>query len=316
MISLRECLNDYLTMRRALGFSLRRPGNALRDFVTFAEKNGVQYITTALALEWAQKPVPAQPATWASRLGQVRVFARYMSALDPRTEIPPLDLLPHSPKRARPYIYTDKEVQNLMAAALNLPICPCWPAASLLKRQTYYCLIGLLSVTGMRIGEATALKLKNVDLNAGVLTIEGAKLGKSRLLPIHDSTLKSLRGYKAHRDEYLQGRYADRFFINKVGQCLDHGAVRRTFYAISRVIGLRGKCAKQGPRIHDFRHRFAVKTLLHWYRGGEDVERLLPVLSTYLGHVHVSDTYWYLTAYPELMGHAVQRLEKRWGVKS
>jgi integrase len=303
-------------MRRALGFPLHRQGKALLDFVTFAEQKRAKYITASLALEWAQKPATAQPATWAGRLGNVRGFARYMSAIDPRTEVPPSNLLPHSPKRARPYIYTEEEIQSLMTAALALPICHCWPAASLLKNQTYYCLIGLLAVTGMRISEAIGLKMKNVDLIEGVLRIDAAKLGKSRLVPLHASTLKVLSRYKSHRDQFLQGDHAEYFFINMVGKALDPGTVRRTFYMLSRQSGLRGQRAKQGPRIHDLRHRFAVQTMLHWYRNGDDVERLLPVLSTYLGHVHVNDTYWYLTAYPELMGRAVERLEKRWEVQS
>ncbi len=168
----------------------------------------------------------------------------------------------------------------------------------------------------MRIGEAIGLRIKNVDFAAGVLTIQGAKFGKLFGAFGYCPTLKVLSEYKSHRDEYLQGCHSDYFFINKVGKALDQGAVRRTFYRLSRRCGLRGKRAKKGPRIHDFRHRFAVQTLLLWYRNGDDVERLLPVLSTYLGHVHVSDTYWYLTAYPELMGQAVKRLQKRWEVKS
>lgn len=314
MNPLRDSLSSYLAMRRALGFPLHRQGKALLKFVIFAEESKALYITTALALEWAQMPASSQPATWAGRLRDVRGFARYMSAIDPRTEVPPANFLPHSPKRAQPYIYTDEEIRNLMAAALSLPICPCWPSASVLKNQTYYSLIGLLAVTGMRIGEAIGLRIKNVDFAAGVLTVEGAKFGKSRLVPLHPSTLKVLSEYKSHRDEYLQGRHSDYFFINKVGKSLDQAEVRRTFYRVSRKCGLRGKRAKKGPRIHDLRHRFAVQTLLLWYRNGDDVERLLPVLSTYLGHVHVSDTYWYLTAYPELMGHAVKRLQKRWEV--
>jgi len=316
MNTLRESLGNYLSLRRALGFTLLRSGKALFNFVEFAELNDAQYITVSLALEWAQKPVSAKPATWAARLGYVRMFARYLSAFDPRTEIPPDDLLPHSPKRARPYLYSEREIEKLMAAALNLPICGNWPRASLLKRQTYYCLIGLLSVTGMRISEAVNLKMQNVDLATGILTIEGAKHGKSRMVPLHTSTLTALSAYKSSRDEYLQGRSAEHFFINKTGASLDQGTVRRTFYELSRQTGLRGKRSSSGPRIHDLRHRFAIETLVNWYRSGEDVERKLPVLSTYLGHVHVSDTYWYLTAYPELMGHAVARLERRWEAKS
>jgi integrase/recombinase XerD len=321
MSSLRKHLTNYLSMRRALGFKLRRPAKALAKFIVFLEQHGALYITTSMALQWAQQPCSAQPATWAARLSNVRGFARYVSAFDPRTEIPPADLLPHQPKRIQPYLYTDEEIQQLMEAALSLSVCPDWPAGSMLKRQTYYCLIGLLAVTGMRISEATNLRIKNVDLLQGVITIEGAKLGKSRLVPLHASTVKALTEYSSSSNKYLRDHSDGYFFINRVGRSLDQGTVRRIFYELSYKVGLRrkqkrsGKSPNKGPRIHDLRHRFAVQTMLRWYQNGDDVERKLPVLSTYLGHVHVSDTYWYLTAYPELMGHVIKRLEQRWEEK-
>lgn len=153
----------------------------------------------------------------------------------------------------------------------------------------------------------------DVDLQEGLLTIRGTKFGKSRLVPIHSSTLEVLQQYRAHREPFLAGHAASAFFITGRGHHLDIGDVHRTFYRLSRQVGLRGATASHGPRLHDFRHRFAVQTLLRWYRSGEDVERRLPVLSTYLGHAHVADTYWYLSACPELMGLAVGRLERRWG---
>ncbi len=174
-------------------------------------------------------------------------------------------------------------------------------------------MLGLLSVTGLRIGEAIRLPLEDVDLQAGLLTIRGTKFGKSRLVPIHRSTQEVLEQYRARRERFLGGCGASAFFISSRGNSLDSGDIHRTFYKLSRQIGLRGETASHGPRLHDFRHRFAVQTLLRWYRAGEDVERRLPVLSTYLGHVHVADTYWYLSAYPELMGLAVAHLEQRWG---
>jgi hypothetical protein len=249
MNTLREAVESYLAMRRGLGFKLREAGKGLLDFASFLEQRGATYITTSLALEWAQQPSSAQPAHWAQRLSYVRGFARYRSAVDPRTEIPSSGLLPHCPGRARPYLYTDEEINHL-------------------------------------------------------------------LVPLHDSTQRVLADYKRRRDDFLAGRPAPYFFISKWGKRLDGAEVRRTFYQLSRQVGLRDPDSSSGPRLHDFRHRFAVETLLRWYRAGEDVERRLPVLSTYLGHVHVSDTYWYLTACPELMGQAVKRLEQRWEVQS
>jgi integrase len=170
----------------------------------------------------------------------------------------------------------------------------------------------LLAVTGLRLGEALNLRTEDLDWSEGMLTIRGAKFGKSRLVPLHASTCKVLADYAKRRDHVFSGRKDGHFLVNKNGNRLDKGEVHRTFYALSRQIGLRAVDASRGPRLHDFRHRFAVQTLLHWYRTGDDPERRLPILSTYLGHAHVTDTYWYLTGTPELLGAAGRRLEKRW----
>ncbi|MGH9549103.1 MAG: tyrosine-type recombinase/integrase, partial [Terriglobales bacterium] len=289
MITLRHALRDYLGMRRALGYKLYRDGIALEHFISFLEERKQDYITVAYALEWAQQPSSAQPATWAGRLKYVRGFAQYLSAADSRTEIPSSTLLPHKAKRARPYIYSEAEICSLLAAALELP------TDHAIKKQTYYCLLGLLAVTGMRISEALDLKIANVDFFSGMLTIEDSKLGKSRLIPLHASTEAVLAKYVRCREEFLDGQQSTYFFVNMVGNRLDEGTVRRTFYFLSRMIGIRQADASRGPRLHDFRHGFAVNTLLQWYRDGVDVESRLPALATFLGHVHVSDTYWYLT---------------------
>lgn len=305
MTPIGQAIQDYLALRRSLGFKLRDAGICLAKFAAFLEARGAAHITTALALEWIQQRPSAQPDTWAQRLGHVRGFARYHRANDPQTEIPPPGLLPFHPKRARPYLYSEEEIVRLLRCALDLP------STGGLRPWTYHCLLGLLSVTGMRIGEAIRLRLEDVDLMQGLLTIRGTKFGKSRLVPIHHSTQEVLEQYRVRRERFLAGRSASVFFITSRGHPLDSGDIHRTFYKLSRQIGLRGETASHGPRLHDFRHRFAVQTLLRWYRAGEDVERRLPVLSTYLGHVHVADTYWYLSACPELMGLAVARLEQR-----
>jgi integrase/recombinase XerD len=310
MKPLTKAIGDYLAMRRSLGFKLRSAGAALMDFASFMERQRAQSITTRLALDWAQQPDGAQPARWAQRLSFVRVFARHHLAADPRTEVPPPGLLPYRPARARPYLYSHDEVRRLLEQALQLP------AASGLRPWTYHTLLGLLSVTGMRVGEALRLRLDDVDLDAGVLTVRGTKFGKSRLVPIHASTREVLADYRTRRVRHLCGRDAVSFFITRTGNPLDGADVRRTFYALSRQVGLRGHEDSHGPRLHDFRHRFAVETLMGWYRSGEDAERRLPVLSTYLGHVHVSDTYWYLSAHPQLMALAMARVERRWEDRS
>ena len=314
MNTLRQAVDDYLTMRRRLGFQLRQAGKALLDFVTFMEQQHASYITQALALAWAQQPLNAQPAHWAQRLGYVRGFARYRSASDPRTQIPAPGLLPFQPKRARPYLYSNNEIEDLLKAARHRPYRS--PSEALLP-WVYYCLFGLLSVTGLRLSEARNLKLDDVDLTAAVLTIRAAKGGKTRLVPLHESTCNVLADYLARRQRHWAGRPVSTYlFVSSWGNRLDGAQIHRAFYALSRQIGLRGEGDRHGPRLHDLRHRFATHTLVNWYRCDQDPARRLPLLSAYLGHVHVADTQWYLEASPELMREAMQRLEQRWEDRS
>ena len=306
MNTLRQAVQEYLAMRRSLGFKLRKAGKLLPSFVKFLGEHDASYITTELALTWAQQPSNVQPTEWAKRLSIVRLFARHRSATDRRTQIPPPGLLPYRPKRAQPYLYSTKEIRALLRAALSLP------ARGGLRPWTYHCLLGLLTVTGMRIGEACNLELRDVDLRTGVLTIRSGKFGKSRLIPIHPSTRRVLADYLARRKRSWAKRPVSSYlFVSDCGTQLHDRRVRQTFYRLSRQIGLRGPSDAHGPRIHDLRHRFAAMTLLRWYRSGKDVEQKLPYLSAYLGHVQVDDTFWYLSAWPQLMREAMSRLERR-----
>lgn len=306
MTTLHGAIQEYLALRRSLGFKLAEAGVELNRFADFMELRNACHVTVPLALTWAQEKTSVQPMTWAKRLSHIRGFARHHSASDPQTEVPPANLLPYRPARARPYLYSDEEIEGLLGRALVLN-----PVDGL-RPWTYHCLFGLLSVSGMRLGEAVRLTTGDVDLCEGLVTIRDTKFGKSRLVPIHLSTQEMLARYQSRRDQLLAARTTSYFFITSRGHRLDYGEIHRTFYKLSREIGLRGATDHHGPRIHDFRHRFAVQTLLQWYRRGDEVERRLPVLSTYLGHAHVADTYWYLSACPELMGQAVGRLEHRW----
>jgi integrase/recombinase XerD len=288
MTTLCHAVREYLNLRRSLGFKLDRARKQLPAFVKFMEAHRASYITTKLALAWAQRPSTVQPAEWAQRLIVVRAFARHRSATDPRTQIPPGGLLPYRPKRAQPYLYSAKEIQGLLRAALSLP------ARGGLRPWTYNCLFGLLSVTGLRLGEALNLQLQDVDLRTSVLTIRNAKFGKTRLIPLHPSTRRVLADYITRRNRRWARRSVSSYvFVSNWGNQLAGAEIHRTFYALSRQIGLRGPSDSHGPRIHDLRHRFAALTLLRWYRSGKDVEQKLPYLSAYLGHVHVGDTYWY-----------------------
>jgi integrase/recombinase XerD len=306
MNTLTEAIHDYVSMRQGLGFKLVQVERWLKNFATFMDTHGGSWVTTELALQWAVQPVGGQPATWAKRLIAVRGFARYRSAMDARTEIPERGLLPNRPRRAKPHLYTEDEIANLLAAARALK------CDSGLRGETHYCLFGLLAVTGLRISEALDLQRQDVNLQQGLLTIRGAKYGKSRLVPLHHSTRGVLAQYAKRRDTEFDHPVAANFLLSERGEALTASTVRRTFRQLSVQTGLRGPEDPTGPRLHDFRHRFATETLLRWYRSGEDIERRLPALSTYLGHSRTSDTYWYISACPELMGEAARRLEQRW----
>ena len=304
MNELRKALEEYLAVRRKLGFKLQRAGKLLHDFVLFTEKEGVSFITAALALRWATQSSGCQTAWSAQRLSIVRGFARYQSVMDPRTEVPSQELLPYRYHRRAPYIYSTDEVKRLIKAAQQLPS----PLG--LRPATYSTVFGLLAVSGMRISESIGLNRKDVDLINGLLTVNKTKFGKSRLVPIHPSTHKALQQYESLRCRIFPKPETESFFISEQGTRLTDWTVRRTFVKVSRQIGLRGAHDSHGPRLQDFRHSFATKTLLAWYRKGMNVDQHMPELSAYLGHAHVTDTYWYLSAVPELMQLAAMRLEQ------
>src|ERR1700758_1618857 len=306
MTGLRSALDRYLSVRQGLGYKYQQQARRLSDFVSFMEKHNATTITTKLAVTWATLPTDRH-ASWPLRCTDVRGFARPVANIDPETEVPPAGILPRL-KRAQPYVYSDVEVRALLAAALALP-----PATGL-RRWTYHNLFGLIAVTGMRLSEAIGLQRSDVDLDEGVLTIRQSKFGKSRLVPLHRTTREALLSYADRRDAHLGSRSSPPFFVAERGGRLLHQYVHRVFWRLSREIGLRRPGDHTGPRVHDFRHRFAIRPLLAWYREGKNVEQQLPVLSTYLGHACVRDTYWYLSACPELMEEAARRLDRRWEV--
>lgn len=307
MSALRESLEKYLSLRRGLGTELLSPGAYLHRFVEYLEEEGATVVTTELALRWATAPVDVTPATWTRRLEDVRRFAAWLSASDPRNEVPPPGLLPHRYRRRRPHIYSDKEIECILGAAAKLP------SHSGLRAPTWVALFGLLATTGLRLGEAIGLDRDDVDLRAGVLAIRHAKFGTSRFVPIHDSTRVALGRYARQRDRLVAAPSSPAFFLSVRGVRVTQCTARYNFAVVSRAVGLRAPSERsrqghgRGPRLHDMRHRLAVKTLIRWYREGRDVERELPRLATFLGHVHVADTYWYIEAVPELLELATER---------
>jgi integrase/recombinase XerD len=278
----------------------------LHEFVWFLEQSGPSHITNKLAVEYATQRQDEKPVSWSRRLIIIRGFARYRIGADPKTEIPPIGLLKFRSQRARPYLYSEDTIRRLLQAALNLN------TQYELQRHTYYCLFGLLAVTGLRLGEAIRLQPQDVDLSTGVLTVRGAKFGKSRLVPLHPSTRAVLRDYAERRDQFLAGRPIPYFLMTGRGKRMEKSNLSLVFRALSRQIGIRKPGVRHGPRLHDFRHRFAIETLLGWYRSGEDINRRMPVLSTYLGHGNVSGTYWYLGSTPALIAAASKLIETRW----
>ncbi|MEP6652384.1 MAG: tyrosine-type recombinase/integrase [Myxococcales bacterium] len=307
MSALHEALTEYLATRRVLGTQLGWPESSLRRFVDFVEAQGVDFVTTDVALRWAVQSVGVQRATHARRLGIVRGLAVWLQATDSRTQVPPHGLLPAGQRRPVPHIYGDREIADLMAAACQLH------SASGLRPATFRALLGLLAATGLRPGEALALDVDDVDLVDGILTVRESKFGKSRFVPLEESARDALAAYAKFRDTVRPCRDTPAFLVTGRGSRLGPSATRRTFAVLCQTVGLRSRLHARrigrGPRLQDIRHTFATRRLIEWYRAGLDVDRLMPRLATYLGHVRVAETYWYIQAVPELLRLATERLE-------
>jgi integrase/recombinase XerD len=301
MSGLRAELANYLAVRRALGFKLRRAGLLLADFVGYLEANGTDTITTENAFAWASLPVNASSDWWGYRLSVVRAFARHLHAIDPVHDVPPTGLLPAKTHRATPYLYSDANIAALMAAARQF--------RSPLRAATFETLVGLLAVTGLRIGEALRLDRDDVELTFGVLRIRQTKFGKSREVPLHPSTVEALAAYALRRDELCPRPREQAFFVSTAGTRLLYCNAHLAWLDLVRRARLGPRSATCRPRPHDLRHSFAVRTLLGWYRDGADVAACMPLLSTYLGHIHPGNTYWYLSAAPELLTLVAARLD-------
>jgi integrase/recombinase XerD len=302
MSSLRQACEDYLRIRRALGFKLERAGELLPRFIDYLESAGADTITTEHALRWATLPSTAKPVYWQLRLTVVRGFARYLQTIDPAAELPPTGLLPAcGGRRPTPYVCSDAEIAALIAAAGR------W--RSRLGGPTLQTLIGLLAVTGMRIGEAIRLDRGDLDLEHRRLVVRNSKFGKSRQLPLQPTTIEALRDYLDLRDQLHPHVEAPALLITATGKRMDRHYVEWQFAQLRRRVGLTPRPGCHPARLHDIRHTFAVRTMLDSYRAGEDVQARLAQLSTYLGHADPGASYWYLSAAPELLALAATRLE-------
>jgi integrase len=301
MSELRTHLANYVLLRRSLGFALKEGDWLLPSFVGFLEARDAHHVSTPLALAWATSPSGVLAVTQRQRLVAVRGFAEYLSTIDQRTEVPPANILPATYSRVTPYIYSDEEIDGLMFAARMLT-----PA---LRARTYETLIGLLAVTGIRIGEAIRLDRDDIDYSRSLLVVRNSKLEKARHVPLHPSALEALRAYAAERDGHFAHPSTESFFVSTLGARLVHVTVNQTHRQLVALAGLSGRGQRGRPRLHDLRHSFAVKTLIAWYRDGIDVDASMPLLSKVLGHISPASTYWYLQAAPELFSIVADRVE-------
>lgn len=301
MSGLQAHVDDYLQLRRALGFKLKEDERTLGQLVGYLEAASAETVTSELAIRWARLPVGVHPNQWAKRLRIARGFAAYLQTIDPRTEIPPPDVFPVRRQRAIPYLFSQEDICRLLAEARRLP--------NPMRAASYEALFGLLAISGMRIGEALALERSDVDLDAGLITIRKAKGDRARLVPLHPTATEALRRYASARDRLCPRPRSRAFFLSSAGTPVLAVGLRATFREITIRIGL---CTKEvRPRIHDLRHGFAVQTLIDWQRSDVNVDERIATLSTYLGHISPADTYWYLSASPELMALAADRLHDR-----
>jgi integrase/recombinase XerD len=306
MTDLARHVEDYLRLRRALGFKLRFEGEVLPQLVAYLTDAGSCTVTAELAIAWAGLPQGCKPISLAHRLGAVRGFAKYLQAIDPATQVPPSGIWPTRSPRPAPYLWSPADIGRLLAAARQLQ-----PP---LRAATHETLLGLLAVSGMRVSEALGLGRDDVDLDDGVLLIRDAKFDRERLVPLHPSTTDKLRSYGDCRDRSVPAPASGAFFVTATGAAMTYARVHHTFVDLTTDLGLRTTTVT--PRIHDLRHSFTVRTLIDWHRSGADIDGRMAVLSTYLGHVHPAGTYWYLTAAPELMELAAARLDAHLGVLS
>jgi integrase/recombinase XerD len=298
---LRRALPDYLALRRALGFKLENAGRLLGQFVGYLEQHDLDTVTVEHALAWATLPAEASPHWWAIRISVARGFAVYLHGLDASVEVPPPGLIRSGPCRATPYLYSQAEIDAFIQAAARL--------RPQLRAATYQTLLGLLAVTGIRIGEAIALDVADLDVEHELLVVRHSKFDRTRLVPLHPSTMRALKRYTDLRNRLQPRPASPALFISAAGTRLHHSNINLTFARLVGQAGLTRRSASCRPRIHDFRHGFAVTSLLDAYRSGADVAALLPRLSTYLGHTDPKHTFWYLSAAPELMALAGQRLD-------
>ena len=303
--TVQQHLEHYLIERRRLGFTLRGPEARLRNFACYADRSQ-QPLTVELMAQWARRGcTKANPAAWARRLDLIRPFIRFLQQFEPLTEVPDDRVFGPTPRRVTPHIFYEREITQLLAAAHEL--------MPRLRAATFETLFGLLACAGLRVSEALHLLDRDVDLKQGLLTIRQAKFAKSRQVPLHPSTVAALQSYRHTRAHYVAPTPDIPFFVTakgkRFGKCLRLTSVDLVFATLRKRLGWRNRGAHHAPRVYDLRHTFAVRRVMLWHEHGTDIDQAMLALSTYLGHARISDTYWYLTAVPELMALAAGKFE-------
>jgi len=296
-------VDAYLTYRRSLGFSLMPESFYLPQFASFAEQQRAPRLTAQLAIDWACTSKRQSPITRANRIMRLRGFAKYCQKFDSAVEIPPLGLFGRTKRRLVPHIFTEQEITDLLDATSELR-----PRDGL-RPLTYGAVFALLASCGLRIGEVTRLTRADVDLDSGVLSICGTKRHKSRFVPMHSSTAGSLGVYAQERDRRVLSPQSDHFFLLDNGKPPSRPRICCTLHGLANDLGWKPRGDYAHHRVQDFRHTFIVSNILRALQAGLDVDRVVLALSTYVGHNHVADTYWYVTGIPELMEIAGKRFE-------
>ncbi len=308
---LSQQLTAYVALRRSLGYELRSQPYLLRQFdrVVSREMPAPGPVTRELVESYLRSLAHLRPTTRRIRLSMIRQFLLFLRQLEPATYIPDRTVEPGRASPRSAYIFTEDEVRALVHAAHRYP-----PRYGCRRWRLYATLFGLLYVTGMRVSEALALTLQDLDLREAVLRIRKTKFHKARLVPLQESTCAALRQYLLTRAERGHPTHGDApLFVNGDGKRLPYTSVRQAFHTSARLAGIEGGVSDRTPRIHDLRHTTAVRRLHLWYRAGENVQALLPVLVTYLGHSSVSSTALYLTTTAELLAEASARFERAFG---
>lgn len=292
-------IEDFIALRQSYGYKYKHAVPVLRQFGKFCAAKRCQRLTTATAMEWARGYEADSRSAASQRMRLLRDFATYWKMFDPKTEVPPRELVQKTPRRGHPYIYSAAELRKILAA------CNDFRAergrTNPIRQETFHTMFGLMMSTGLRRAEAIDLMRHHVDLDRGTLLIEMTKFRKSRLIPLDKTVVERLRAYAKYRDSVISSPACENFFVMNRGQAVDGDSIYYAFVHASATAGIRSEPSGSGPRLHDLRHTYVVSVILHWLRQKRNIHELMPALSTYLGHAHPSDTYWYLTGVPELM---------------